>query len=178
MSLSLGAAGVFAVRIFAHHLFERIDRLVARAPGARDVEDLIVVGGADQILGVSCIRTAGMQRDVTLRRIDAIGSIPRPDNRRKPTSRAPCAPSPNTGSRGRPHRISWPLPCNHACPYEVNSLVIKLVGRLIGNVFAVFLEKATARESHRQAPAPRKWRRAQPVSGSRRSFERQRHERD
>src|SRR5580704_1852851 len=50
--LGLGADGIFGVRIFAHHLFERGDRLFGPPLVAADVGNLIVLRGRDQVLRI------------------------------------------------------------------------------------------------------------------------------
>ncbi len=67
-----GADGVFAGRILADHLVERAERLLGAGLVAGDVRDFVEIGGADQVLRVSGVRAAGMQRDVALGRGDAI----------------------------------------------------------------------------------------------------------
>ncbi len=62
--LLLGAGGVFRGRIFANHFLERRHRLFGAGLVARDVRNLVVMRGRDQVLGVGRIGTAGMQGDV------------------------------------------------------------------------------------------------------------------
>src|SRR5882757_6420284 len=62
--LGLGAGGIFRRRIFAHHLFERGDRLFGAALVAGNVRNLVVVRRRDQVLRVGRVRAAGMQGDV------------------------------------------------------------------------------------------------------------------
>src|ERR1700716_4097951 len=62
--LGLGAVGVFRGGILAHHFFKRADRLLGAALIARDVRDLVVMRGRDQILRIGRVRAAGMQGDV------------------------------------------------------------------------------------------------------------------
>src|SRR5258705_11710813 len=69
--LGLGGGRIFGGRVFANHLFQRRDRLFGAVLVAGDVRDLVVMRGRDQILSVSGIRAAGMQRDVTGRGADA-----------------------------------------------------------------------------------------------------------
>src|SRR5207248_7550430 len=59
--LGLGGVGVFRGRIFANHLFQRVDRLFGAALVARGVRDLVVMRGCDQVLRVGRVRAAGMQ---------------------------------------------------------------------------------------------------------------------
>src|SRR6202795_1514767 len=51
--LGLGADGIFRGRIFADHLFERGDRLLGAALVARNIRNLVVVRGRDQVLRAS-----------------------------------------------------------------------------------------------------------------------------
>src|SRR3954454_18578908 len=69
--LGLGRGRIFGGRIFAHHLFQRGDRLLGAGLVAADVRNLVVMRGGDQILRVGRIRAAGMQRDVAGGRADA-----------------------------------------------------------------------------------------------------------
>src|SRR5580704_8688055 len=69
--LGLGADGIFRGRILADHLFQRGDRLLGAALVARNIRDLVVMRGRDQILRVSRIRASRMQGDVTGRRTNA-----------------------------------------------------------------------------------------------------------
>src|SRR3954447_23179044 len=69
--LGLGADSVFRGRIFADHLLERGDRLFGAALVTRNVGNLVVVRGRDQVLGVSRVRAAGMQGHVASRSADA-----------------------------------------------------------------------------------------------------------
>src|SRR6476620_5178735 len=71
LELGLGGVRIFGSRVFASHLFQRRDRLFGAALVARDVRDLVVMRGRDQVLRVGRIRAAGMQRDVTGRRANA-----------------------------------------------------------------------------------------------------------
>ncbi len=64
LELGFGADGVFRGRIFAHDLFQRGDGLFGPALIARNVGDLVVVRGCDQVLRISRIRAAGMQGHV------------------------------------------------------------------------------------------------------------------
>src|SRR3954471_17237471 len=68
--LGLGAVGVFRSRILAHHFFERVDRLLGAALIARDVRDLVVMRGRDQILRVGRVGAARMEGDVAGRSAD------------------------------------------------------------------------------------------------------------
>ena len=70
--LGLGADGVFRGRIFADHFFKRRDRLLGTALVARDVRNLVVMRGRDQVLRIGRIGAAGMQGDVAGRRADAV----------------------------------------------------------------------------------------------------------
>ena len=67
----LGADGVFAARILADHFLERGERLFGARLVAGDVRDFFEIGGADQVLRVSGVRAARVQRDVALGRGDA-----------------------------------------------------------------------------------------------------------
>src|SRR5882724_8993783 len=69
--LGLGADGIFGGRIFANHLFERGDRLLGSALVAGNVGNLVEMRGRDEILRVSGIGAAGMQRHVARRGADA-----------------------------------------------------------------------------------------------------------
>src|SRR6185295_15296174 len=69
--LGFGGGRIFGSRIFANHLFQRRDRLFGTALVAGDVRNLVVMRGRGQILRVSRIGTAGMQRDVAGRGADA-----------------------------------------------------------------------------------------------------------
>src|SRR2546423_7302386 len=71
LDLGLGRGRIFGRRIFAHHLFERGDRLLGAALIAADVRNLVVMRGGDQILRIGRIRAAGMQGDVAGGRANA-----------------------------------------------------------------------------------------------------------
>src|ERR1700738_634262 len=68
--LLLGAGGVFRRRIFANHFLKRRHRLLGSGLIARDVRDLVVMRGRDQVLRIGGVGTAGMQGDVTRRGAD------------------------------------------------------------------------------------------------------------
>src|SRR5258707_3202168 len=70
--LGLGGGGIFRGRIFADHLFQRRDRLLGAALVAGNIRNLVVMRCRNQVLRVSRIGAAGMQRDVTGRRTDAV----------------------------------------------------------------------------------------------------------
>src|SRR3954452_5979992 len=63
LDLGLGGGGIFGVRIFAHYLLQRGDRLLGPGLVTADVWNLVVVRGGDQILRVGGVRAAGMQGD-------------------------------------------------------------------------------------------------------------------
>src|SRR5689334_5005317 len=71
LELRLGADGIFRVRIFANHLFQRGHRLLGPALVAGYVGDLVVMRGRDQVLRIGGVRAARMQRHIARRRADA-----------------------------------------------------------------------------------------------------------
>ncbi len=72
LDLALGGDRVLRIGILAHHLFERLHRLVGALLVTRDLRDLVVVGRADEELRIGHVGTARMQSHVAPRGIDAI----------------------------------------------------------------------------------------------------------
>src|SRR5215472_4581348 len=69
--LGLGADGVFRRRVFANHFLQRVDRLLGAALVTRDVGDLVVMRGRDQVLRIGRVGAARMQGHVAGRRTNA-----------------------------------------------------------------------------------------------------------